>query len=82
MSAPDMNIGAVVSLSEIYQDIKAMRTDVTQLLIRTESNVGVSSDHESRIRSLEKRVWVAAGSVGVLASIIPQLGHIFSMFGG
>lgn len=73
--------GAVVTLDNMYQEIKGLRTDVTTMLANLANNTAIAQDHETRIRTLEKRVWIAAGAAAVLASTIPDLSAIASALG-
>jgi hypothetical protein len=53
---------AVVTPSEMYAEIKATHDAVT--LMRSE--LRLITDHETRIRSLERRMWIAAGAATIL----------------
>lgn len=90
--------GALVPLSEMYGDIKALREDMTKLVTLHEK----SQDHEQRIRDLEKnkaeallaekqevrldamekKMWTAAGALTVLAIAFPNIGEFAKMIGG
>ncbi|WP_190821949.1 hypothetical protein [Saccharopolyspora pogona] len=94
---PEQN-GAVVTLEEMYRDIKELRRSVAELVVLANT----SQDHEARIRDLEKNVasaadvakhedrldaidrkhWYASGALLVLGILAPNLGEIQKLFGG
>ncbi|WP_192827112.1 hypothetical protein [Actinopolyspora erythraea] len=74
--------GAVVTLDDMYQQIKALRSDVDKLAFKIDCLSQEKQDHGRRIRNLEVKVWPAIGAVGLLAWIIPQIPELFNTLGG
>lgn len=71
----------VISMDQVYSEVQAMRGEVQAMRsdIRSLSDSlhpavtevrSDISDHETRIRALEKRVWRAAGATGVGAALV------------
>lgn len=52
---------------EMRQDIKALRADISDLKDNTKA---ILSDHEKRIRFLERYTWMALGVVYIVDAII------------
>ena len=73
---------AVVTLRDLHQDIKAIRTDLVTMMTQRASVTSTQIDHETRLRALERRVWTAAGVAAVFAALIPQIGPITAALGG
>lgn len=73
---------AVITLRDLHEDIKAIRNDLTTVITQNTAITATQADHESRIRSLERRVWIAAGVVGVIATALPKLAPLATALGG
>ena len=54
-------------LIELRGDVKALRAEVKDINDNTKTTL---SDHESRIRFMERWQWMAIGAVGVIEVII------------
>lgn len=67
----------VVTLDSIYTLLLETRDTVRDMVQTTGELVTNSSDHEDRIRSLERQVWTAGG-VGVLGGA--GLGQLLGLF--
>ena len=65
--------GVVVTLTQIYDQILEMRSDVTDIKTKLETLTSKTDDHESRIRSLERQVWAAGGAGGALGGFLTYL---------
>ncbi|MCO1575038.1 hypothetical protein M8C13_04595 [Crossiella sp. SN42] len=69
--APDPGTGeagVVIPLSEVYREVREMHNETKEVrselgALRTELRAELRpvNDHESRIRSLERKVWIASG---------------------
>jgi hypothetical protein len=59
--------GAEVTIREIYDKVQEISTKMDVLATRFHAGEQKAEDHESRIRALERRVWVATGSSAMLA---------------
>lgn len=59
--------GAEVTIREIYDKVQEISTKMDVLATRFHAGEQKTEDHESRIRALERRVWVATGSSAMLA---------------
>jgi len=70
---PPPDAPAVITLREVYDLVQEVRTEVT-LLKTTELKDDVS-DHEARIRGLEKWIWRAGG---IAAAIGAAGGYVLS----
>lgn len=68
----------IVTIESIYTLLVGVRDDVRDLKTRTDDVRDDIRDHESRLRSVERKVWLAAGvasAVGAgLAQLIPAVG--------
>ncbi|MGW3467003.1 hypothetical protein ACWDKQ_00690 [Saccharopolyspora sp. NPDC000995] len=53
-----------ITLNQMYGELQAMHGEVREM--RTELRAGPQtvSDHETRLRTLECKVWAAAGAAG------------------
>jgi len=60
--------GVVVSLSQIYTELRSVHREVTEMRAEVKS----VADHENRIRQLEKKIWVACGASSAIAASIVQ----------
>jgi len=75
--------GVVISFAQMYEAIQAVSTEVTkqggtlkEINTKLDNLVTDTEDHESRIRTLEKKVWGASGLAGSLGGL---LGYIASI---
>lgn len=73
MNTPQNTPGVVVTLTQIYDQILEMRGDVTDIKTKLENLTSKTDDHESRIRSLERRVWAAGGAGGAIGGFLTYL---------
>lgn len=59
--------------------IKSFEAEVLERLSRIETHAEVAAnltaDHETRVRTVEKRQWYVAGVAGVIAFVSPWLSH-------
>lgn len=53
---------AIVTASEMFAEIRATHTAVTEM----RSELRQITDHETRIRGLERRMWIASGAAAIL----------------
>lgn len=59
--------GAFITQREIFDEVRATRTDV-QKLIHTVSDLReVTRNHESRLSVVERKIWAASGVAAFLA---------------
>lgn len=78
--APTADGGAhvIVTVESIYQLLLEVRDDVRTSSQTVDSVADSSRDHETRIRSLERKVWIAAGVAAALSqgldAVVPALG--------
>lgn len=79
---PHEEYEAVITLRDVHEDIRAMRTELTTVITQLSATTATQLDHESRLRALERRVWTAAGVAAAVAAVIPQLGPLATAFGG
>ena len=59
--------GVTVSLDTIYYTLQEVQGDVRDIKNKVDRLAAGHSDHESRIRALERKVWTAAGTAAALA---------------
>lgn len=71
-----MSDGVVITLDQIYQKLEAVDDTVKAMATR----VDTIADHETRIRSIERRMWVVAGLAAAGAGGITQAFN--SLMGG
>ena len=68
---------AEITLKEVYDILVDVRNDVTSIKSELKNTSEDVKDHESRLRSLEKWIWAAAGTGVVggagLAQVLQQL---------
>lgn len=57
-----------ITLGQVYQQVSEMRTDVRDLAGSVRTAITTLGDHETRIRILERRMWMATGVAGVLGA--------------
>lgn len=62
---------AEISLREVYDLLVAVRDDVTAL--KASGTAKAVADHEDRIRSLERKVWIAAGAAAVIGGLFGNI---------
>lgn len=67
MNAP-IDAPAIITLREVYDAVQELRGEVSGTPARVE-------DHERRIRTLEQRVWQAAGGAATLGAVIGLVGE-------
>jgi hypothetical protein len=58
-----------ITLGQIYAEVKETRREVQDLTSAVHGSTAVGADHESRIRTLERRMWMAIG-MGTIASAV------------
>lgn len=81
---PAQESGIVISFADMYGEIqKIARSQAEQggtlkeINTKLDQVVSATEDHESRIRTLEKKVWGASGAAGLLGGLISYLATIF-----
>lgn len=68
---------AVITPTELYKEMQATHQSVTELRGEVKEIAKVLPDHESRIRVLERKVWVAAGvAAGAAAGLTKALSTV------
>lgn len=77
MSADEPRAGVTITLDTIYEQVLATKDIARTLVEKVESIEKRDSDHETRIRALERKVWMAlgggtalGGAAGALATAI------------
>lgn len=65
---PEPMPGVVVSMDQIYAELQAVHGEVRDM----RNEVKDIADHENRLRSLERKVWLAAGAAAALSGGIVQ----------
>ncbi|MGI8308131.1 hypothetical protein [Saccharopolyspora hattusasensis] len=65
--------GVTITLSQMYGEMQAMHGEVREMRTELRAGLATVSDHETRLRTLERKVWAAAGASGVLGAIITAL---------
>lgn len=73
---PASTAGVVITMDRIYTELQAVHDEVRDM----RGEVKDIADHESRLRSLERKIWVAAGVTAGLAGGVVQA--INSLTGG
>ena len=75
--------GIVISFAQMYEAIQAVSTEVTKqggtlkaIDAKLDNLVTATEDHESRIRTLEKKVWGASGVAGSIGGFV---GYVISL---
>lgn len=66
----DESQGVVISLRQIYEELKTVHQEVTEMRSEFRGEVEDVADHEVRIRTLEKKVWVASGASAIGSAAI------------
>jgi len=60
--------GAVyISTREIYDEVKATRSDVHRLIQTIQEQKADITDHEARLREVERKVWMASGIAALIS---------------
>lgn len=82
MTAPPEQ-GVYISSAQMYQELRSLSDGMTRMetkldgIVQGLSDVGKDvTDHETRIRALERRVWTASGAATVLgagAGVVAQM---------
>jgi len=57
-----------ITLGQVYSEVTGMRAEVQGLSSAVRSALELGHDHETRIRSLEKRMYLATGVAGILGA--------------
>lgn len=60
--------GVVITMDRIYTELRAVHDEVKDM----RGEVKDIADHENRLRSLERKIWIAAGIAAGLAGGIVQ----------
>lgn len=80
MSEGQQQSGVVVTLSQMYSEMQAMHGEVREMRAELQGSLKQVDDHETRIRALERKLWIATGSAVVLSStlgaVISSLLHL------
>jgi hypothetical protein len=58
-----------ITLGQVYTEVREMRREVQDLSSAVHGAIAVGADHETRIRTLERRMWMAIG-MGTVASAV------------
>ncbi|GGN40572.1 hypothetical protein FHR83_007006 [Actinoplanes campanulatus] len=67
MTAPGDHGGVVITLRDIYQQLVGLATRVDTALSRGDHHEEMLTDHESRLRSLERGRWPLASATALIA---------------
>lgn len=68
-----MSDGVVITMDSIYAELRAVHDEVRDM----RGEVKDIADHESRLRSLERKVWIAAGvSAGLSGGIVQAINSL------
>lgn len=59
----------VITAKEVFDKLSILERKVDKLSAKFDALEEKSDDHESRIRSLERKVWTAMGGGGVLGAV-------------
>ncbi|MEV0698223.1 hypothetical protein AB0I53_09925 [Saccharopolyspora sp. NPDC050389] len=70
---PPPDSGVTITLSQMYGEMQAMHGEVREMRTELRAGLATVSDHETRLRTLERKVWAAAGASGILGAIITAL---------
>jgi len=70
---PEDEPGVVVTLSQMYREMQAMHGEVREMRAELQGSLKTVDDHETRIRSLERKLWIVVGSSVVFSSILGAL---------
>lgn len=62
------------SLGQVFDLIAGVKTDVAVI----KEQIIDLSDHEHRIRALERRTWLAIGGFGLIAAVSPYLSNLIT----
>lgn len=73
---------AVVTVTDVFEKVMSLEGAIIALTTRVDTVVvdhsGRLNDHESRIRGLERKLWLVSGAAavlgGTLAKFLPVLG--------
>ncbi|WP_116042234.1 hypothetical protein [Amycolatopsis palatopharyngis] len=68
MPEPMPGLVAVVTMDQIYGELRSLHDEVRDM----RSEVKDIADHENRLRSLERKVWLAAGIAAAASGGIVQ----------
>lgn len=68
----------IVTIESIYELLVDVRDDVREVRTTGEATSRQARDHEHRIRSLEQKVWVAAGLAAAFGAGLSQLVPVLS----
>lgn len=63
----------IVTPTDLFTEVRATHHAVTEMRGEIREIARVVPDHESRIRTLEKKVWWASGTAAGAAAAISQL---------
>lgn len=56
-----------ITLGQIYNEVTGSRREISTLTEAVKTALALGADHEARIRTLERRMWMAIG-MGTVAS--------------
>ncbi len=75
--AAESEQGVRVTQAVIYETLMALKTEVAILNDKIPNEIEKTdkeiADHETRIRRLERQVWIASGAAAVTASTLTNL---------
>ncbi|WP_424936661.1 MULTISPECIES: hypothetical protein [Bacteria] len=70
MTGPVGPAPAVITLREVYDLVTEVRDSVAIVPSMSDQ----IKDHETRIRSLERKVWIVAGAAAVIGGVLGKVG--------
>lgn len=69
---------AVITVTDLYLELREMHAAITRVESTLKDSANRIEDHETRIRSLERRTWLFAGAAAVIggsaSKILPLFG--------
>lgn len=72
MSRDEQHNGVVITLDTIYEQVIATKDLASKLVDKVDAIEKRDSDHETRIRALERKVWTAAGAAAVVGAGVTE----------
>lgn len=58
----------------LHEQVKGLRSDIQNL---SDVSTKQLTDHETRLRSLEQKVWIWSGAAGIIGAVISFLASYF-----
>lgn len=75
---PSEEPGIVITAHEMYQELREVHDEVKGLRSDFRELARDRSDHESRLRALEARVWQASGAAIILGALAGYVAQVLS----